>query len=63
MVTTADDHHLRSLRAVIDFGAAVPEELREALCAYAGARLEVRLTMAPLEGTLRLEAPADVQDL
>ena len=39
-VVVGDDHLLRSLHAVVDFGGVVPAALREHLGEYAGARLE-----------------------
>ena len=62
-VTGADDHQLRSLVAVIDFGRDVPDVVRESLGAYAGARIEVRLSLQPGDRDLVVELPEDAQDL
>ena len=62
-IVGADDHRLHSLRAVIDFGPLVPEVVRRSLGAYAGARIEVRLSLQPADGDLEVEAPEGFQDL
>lgn len=57
-VVTAGDGRFESLRAVVDFGAAVPDELRDALGAYAGARLTLTMSLEPLDGPLEVTPPA-----
>lgn len=47
----------RSLRAVVDFAGRVPDELREALGAYASPRLELTLSLERLTEPLVVEAP------
>ena len=47
----------RSLRAVVDFAGAVPDELREALGPYAAARMELTLSLGRLTAPLEVEAP------
>jgi hypothetical protein len=47
----------RSLRAVVDFGGRVPDEVREALGPYASARLELTLSLERLRSPLDVEAP------
>ena len=56
--TAGDDHRLRSLTATVEFGADTPPELQEALGSYAGARLQLELTLAELDGDLKVERPA-----
>lgn len=63
VVTDAEDHRLHSLVAVIDFGNAVPEELRASLGAYASSRIEVHLALVPGSDDLEVEAPADFEEL
>jgi hypothetical protein len=47
----------RSLRVVVDFAGRVPDDLREALGAYASPRLELTLSLERLDGPLEVEAP------
>jgi hypothetical protein len=56
-VVTTEDGGFRSLRAVIDFGATVPDELRQALGSYAGARLTLTMSLEPLDGPLEVAPP------
>lgn len=57
VVELADDDLPRSLRAVVDFGGRVPDELREALGRYASARLELTLSLERLADELKVERP------
>lgn len=57
VVELAEDDLPRSLRAVVDFGGRVPDELREALGRYAAARLELTLSLERLTEALKVEAP------
>jgi len=57
VVTVGEDHELRSLSGSVDFGADVPGDLRDAFGAYAGARLELTLTIEELDGELKVEHP------
>lgn len=56
-VVTTDDGGFESLRAVVDFGGGVPAELRDALGAYAGARLALTMTLDELDGPLEVARP------
>ena len=47
----------RSVRAVVDFGATVPDRLREALGPFASARLEFTLTLERLTKPLVVRKP------
>lgn len=47
----------RALRVVVDFAGRVPEDLREALGAYASPRLELTLSLERLDGPLEVQAP------
>ena len=47
----------RSLRAVVDFGGRVPDELREALGPYASPRMELTLALERLTEPLVVDAP------
>lgn len=53
-----EDGSLRALRASVDFGAEVPAALREALGSYAGARLELSMTVEDTETPLRVRPPS-----
>jgi hypothetical protein len=57
IVTEGDDHELSSFRATIDFGAAVPAALRDALGRYAGARLALELKIDDIKTPLKVELP------
>lgn len=56
-VEVGPDDLPRKLRAVVDFGATVPEELREALGPYASARLQLTLTIGRLTAPLKVAKP------
>ena len=51
------EDELRSLEASIDFGGSVPGSVREALGSYAGARLEISLTVDDVPTPLEVEEP------
>lgn len=53
----SDGGSLRRLKAVVDFGARVPPELRTALGAYAGARLELSMSVGDVETPLKVRVP------
>lgn len=53
----SEDHELRSLRATVEFGARVPDELRKALGRYAGARLSLRFEVDDLKTPLEVQLP------
>ena len=57
IVTEGDDHELRSFSATVDFGAAVPAELRDALGRYAGARLALELDIEDIKTPLKVDLP------
>ena len=57
VVEVAEDDLPRSIKAVVDFGARVPDELREALGPYAAARIELTLTLERLTEPLKVQAP------
>lgn len=57
-VEVAEDDLPRSVKAVVDFGARVPDELRTALGPYAAPRLELTLTLERLAEALQVEPPA-----
>lgn len=56
-VELGDDDLPRSVRAVVDFGGTVPDDLRRALGQYAAARLELTVALERLEGPLTVAKP------
>ena len=56
-VEVAEDDLPRSVKATVDFGARVPDELRTALGPYAAPRLELTLTLERLTEALKVEPP------
>ena len=57
VVEIGDDDLPRTVRAVLDFGATVPDGLRRALGPYASARMELTVSLARLEGPLTVQKP------
>ena len=56
-VEVTDDDEFRSLTVVLDFGDEIPRALDDVLVSYASAKLELRVTLAPLDGPLVVETP------
>ena len=57
VVELAEDDLPRNLRAVVDFGGRVPDELRQALGRYASARIQLTLSLERITEPLSVEAP------
>ena len=56
-VEVGDDDEFRSLTATLDFGDEIPRALDDVLVSYASPKLELRVTLAPLDGPLEVEVP------
>lgn len=56
-VRLGDDGEFRSLVAVLDFGDEIPEDVDRGLASYAASRLELRMTLEPLDEPLEVEQP------
>ena len=57
VVEVGGDDLPRSVRALVDFGGSVPDDLRRALGPYASPRFELTVSLSPLEGPLVVERP------
>jgi hypothetical protein len=57
IIVGKDDHRLRSLHVVADFGREVPTELRDALGPYAATHLELTVSLRELTEPLEVTAP------
>lgn len=63
IISGRSDHFLRRLEARIDFRADVPDQARASLGAYAGARLEITLSLSAPNRPVKVTAPANVKPL
>lgn len=61
ILTGKDDRLLRRLLIAADFGADVPDDVREALGSFAGAHVTLDLTIAKPNEPVQIEDPADAE--